>query len=150
MSSENDSKYLVYRIGNETYASPLLSIREVLEFQKPKFMPNMVQEFAGVINVRGVIVGVADMRKKFSVPTDTSRRTSMLLCDTTRGPIAAIVDSVDFVLEFSDVNIDRDPPIKMKMGSDYVLGVAKNKDQLIVIIDLHKSLTEEEFKLVAA
>lgn len=63
--NESENKFLVFSVGEELYASPLLSIREVLEFQPPKPMPNMVHYFTGVINVRGAIVGVIDLRTKF-------------------------------------------------------------------------------------
>lgn len=145
--TENDSKYLIFRIGNELYSSPLLSIREVLEYQKPKPMPNMVSYFAGVINVRGTIVGVVDLRSKFDVENKINAKTAMLLCDTERGSIAAIVDTVDSVLEFKPETLERKPAIKSKVAQDYLIGVAKNGDDLITVIDLHKSLTDEEFKV---
>ncbi|MGZ3743740.1 MAG: chemotaxis protein CheW [Pseudobdellovibrionaceae bacterium] len=143
---ENDHKYLTYKIGNELYSSPLLSVREVLEYQKPKYMPNMVSHFSGVINVRGAIVGVIDLRLKFGLPNSLGQKTSILLCDTGRGLIAAVVDSVECVQEFSDADIDRKPAIMSKVKQEYLAGVAKSKEQLITIVDLHKFLTEEELK----
>lgn len=145
--TENDSKYLIFRIGNELYSSPLLSIREVLEYQKPKPMPNMVSYFAGVINVRGTIVGVVDLRAKFEVENKINAKTAMLLCDTERGSIAAIVDTVDSVQEFKPDSLERKPAIKSKIAQDYLIGVAKSGTDLITVIDLHKSLTDEEFKV---
>ncbi|MFN3696538.1 MAG: chemotaxis protein CheW [Pseudobdellovibrio sp.] len=147
MTNENELRFLIYKIGTETYGSPLLSVREVLEFQKPKFMPNMIKSFSGVINVRGAIVGVVDMRTKFGFPEDIQRKTSMLLCDTERGPIAAVVDNIECVLEIKSENMEKEPPIRSKVPASYLMGVAKNNDQLITIIDLQKALTEEEFKL---
>ena len=147
MTNENELRFIIYKIGDETYGSALLSVREVLEFQAPKFMPNMIKSFSGVINVRGAIVGVIDMRLKFGFPDTHQRKTAMLLCDTDRGPIAAVVDCIDCVLEISESNMEKEPPIRSKVASSYLMGVAKNKEQLITIIDLQKALTEEEFKL---
>jgi purine-binding chemotaxis protein CheW len=146
---EDDSKYLVYKIGDEFYASPLLSVREVMEYQKPKFIPNMVKHFTGVINVRGSIVGVVDFRIKFNLPQKNSPRTSMLLCDTEEGPVAALVDSVDFVVDLTQNEIDLKPPIRTQIGTNYLIGVAKKGDKLITLIDILKSLTEEHLKFVA-
>ncbi len=142
-----DARFLIFKIGEETYGSPLLSVREVLEYQKPKFMPNMVRHFAGVINVRGAIVGVIDMRIKFGLKHSDGERLAMLLCDTERGAVAAIVDQVESVLTIDDKDLDLDPPVQTKLGKEYLVGVAKNQDKLITIINLHKSLTEEEFKV---
>lgn len=143
----NEMKYLVFSIGGDFYCSPLLSIREVLEFQQPKIMPNMVNYFSGVINVRGAIVGVLDMRTKFGLTSKNSSKTPLLLCDTDKGAIAAIVDSVDRVQEFTEEEIERKPPVQSRVKQDYLLGVAKSKEQLITIVDLHKLLTEVELKV---
>ena len=142
----NEEKYLVYAICNELYGSPLLSVREVLEYQKPKFMPNMAKHFSGVVNVRGAIVGVVDLRTKFGSTADVNRKTSMLLCDTETGPIAAVVDHVDCVVAFGDSDLERKPPVQSKIDQSYLLGVAKMKEKLVTIIDLNKSLSEENLK----
>lgn len=139
-------KYIVYKVGNETYASPLLSIREVIEYQKPKHMPNMVSYFTGVINVRGVIVGVVDLREKFICPSEIHPRTAMLLCDTDRGPLASVVDSVQSVIELNDENFDRNPPVKSKVDQGYLLGVAKTSLGLVTVVDIFKLVKEEQLK----
>ncbi|OFZ19495.1 MAG: hypothetical protein A2Z20_02910 [Bdellovibrionales bacterium RBG_16_40_8] len=143
---DNEIRFIIYKIGEELYGSPLLSVREVLEFQKPKYMPNMVKYFSGVINVRGVIVGVVDMRVKFGFSEDISRKTAMLLCDTDNGLVAAIVDSVECVLQITAEELDKNPPIKSRIARDYLIGVAKIKGDLITIVDLHKSLANDELK----
>lgn len=145
--NENDSKFLVFRIGDELYSSPLLSIREVLEYQKPKPMPNMVNYFVGVINVRGAIVGVLDLRIKFNTKSSIDTKTTMLLCDTERGSIAAIVDYVESVQEFRDEDLERQPSVKSKVSTEYLIGVAKRENDLVTVIDLHQALTYEEFKV---
>ena len=145
-TSETEFRFLVFSIGGEQFASPLLSVREVLEYQKPKHMPNMVNYFPGVINVRGAIVGVIDLRAKFGVPATIETRTAMLLCDTEKGAIAAIVDRVESVQEIQEVDIERKPTIKSKIENEYILGVAKTTSSLITVIDLHKSLVEDEYK----
>lgn len=139
-------KYIVYKVGNETYASPLLSIREVIEYQKPKHMPNMVSYFTGVINVRGVIVGVVDLREKFSCANEIQARTAMLLCDTDRGPLASVVDAVQSVIELNDENFDRNPPVKSKVDQGYLMGVAKTPMGLVTVVDIFKLVKEEQLK----
>lgn len=141
-------RYLIYKIGEEIYGSPLLTIREVLEYQKPKFMPNMVAYFSGVINVRGAIVGVVDLRSKFGVQeTVKELGTAMLLCDTEKGPIAAVVDAVESVQLIDDSDLDKEPPVQSKLERGYLLGVAKHKGRLITIIDLLQSLSDEKLKV---
>jgi purine-binding chemotaxis protein CheW len=144
--NESENKFLVFSVGEELYASPLLSIREVLEFQPPKPMPNMVHYFTGVINVRGAIVGVIDLRTKFGHEAKNWPRTPFLLCDTSRGAIATIVDSVERVQAFAEDQIDRHPPVATKVEQSYLMGVAKSNQELITLVDIEKLLNEQEYK----
>ncbi len=146
--NENGLKYLIYKIGEEVYGSPLLSIREVLEYQAPKFMPNMVDYFTGVINVRGGIVGVIDLRLKFKlIEKNKNSQTALLLCDTDRGLIAAVVDAVESVQLIEEKDLEKEPPIQSKIDKSFLIGVARNKDRLITIVDIHKSISFEELKV---
>lgn len=144
--TKDEQRCLIYRIGEGLYGSPLLSVREVLEYQAPKFMPNMVRHFSGVINVRGAIVGVVDLRVKFGLDGAVGPRTSMLLCDTDKGALAAIVDRVESVHEFSEADIDLKPAVQAKIEQQYLIGIGRKNENLVTIIDLHRSLTEGEFK----
>jgi purine-binding chemotaxis protein CheW len=146
VGSELDSRYLIYQIGDDTYASPLLSIREVLEYQKPQFMPNMARHFSGVINVRGAIVGVVDLRIKLGYPDELKKKIAFLLCDTESGPLAAVVDSVDAVIEISKNQIELNPPVQSKVNSKHLLGIAKKDQKMITILDIHQSLVDDQLK----
>lgn len=146
LKTEDDLRFLVFKIGDEYYGSPLLSIREVLEYQKPKPMPNMVRHFSGVVNIRGAIVGVIDLKTKFNYPTNSQSRQAMLLCDTEKGPLAAVVDVVESVILLQEKDFEKQPPVKSTTNQKYILGVAKNQKHLVTIIDLHKLLLEEELK----
>ncbi len=147
--TESENKFLVFSVGEDLYASPLLSIREVLEYQIPKPMPNMVHYFTGVINVRGAIVGVIDLRTKFGHEAKNWPRTPFLLCDTARGAIATIVDSVDRVQTFTEEQIERHPPVATKIEQNYLIGVAKSSHELITLVDMEKLLNEQEYKKVS-
>lgn len=127
---QNDNRYLIYRIGGELYGTPLLEVREVVEYQKPKFMPNMESHFSGVINIRGSIVGVVDLRSKFGISQEISKSTALLVCESEKGPIAAIVDKVESVLPINKSERESKPPILSKVDSSYLIGVAKINEKL--------------------
>jgi len=145
-TEDTEHRYLVFRIGEEQFACPLLSVREVLEYQKPKHMPNMVSYFPGVINVRGSIVGVVDLRTKFGAPSSVERRTAMLLCDTENGAVAAVVDLVESVRQIKPECIDRETTLLSKIDTRYLNGVARVDDKLVTVVDLHQSLLEDQMK----
>lgn len=142
--NEEQNRYLVFTIGGESYGTPLLAVREVVEYQKPKFMPNMADHFSGVINIRGSIVGVVDLRSKFRVTTEKENNQSLLICDTEQGPIAAVVDKVEAVVGLDDEAIEKNPPIQSKVQQEHLIGVAKYKDQLVTVIDLLKTLSTDK------
>lgn len=141
MSHEN--RYLLFQVGKELYGTPLLDVREVVEYQEPKFMPNMVSHFVGVINIRGSIVGVIDLRKRFGEKTEADQRTPMLVSDTPQGTIAAIVDRVDSVVSIEKTALDEKPPVVTSVKQEYLVGVAKSKDRLVTIVELQRLLGEE-------
>lgn len=142
-------RYLVFRVGSELYGTPLLEVREVVEYQEPKFMPNMASFFSGVINIRGTIVGVVDLRARFGAPNERSRQTGMLVCETEQGPIAAIVDQVESVQSISEQEIERKPPIVSKFRPEYLVGVAKLRERLVTLIHLKDTLSGEKLAVAS-
>jgi purine-binding chemotaxis protein CheW len=138
-----EDRFLLFWVGSELYGTPLLDVREVVEYQEPKFMPNMVGHFAGVINIRGSIVGVADLRKKFNQKTEVNRFTAFLVCDTEQGPLAATVDRVESVVSIPSQDLEQKPPVVTHVDTSYLLGIAKIKDRLATIIQLQKTMSED-------
>jgi len=132
---EEKDKYLVYRIGDEFYASRLLDFVEVIEYTKPKIVPNMSHCFSGMINLRGLIIGVVDLRKKLGIAEDFSGKPSMLICDTEVGPIGAIIDKVEYVVPFLQSEI-QDLKVERKMDKAYLKGFFQHQDNLITVIEI--------------
>jgi purine-binding chemotaxis protein CheW len=114
---EDKERYLVYRIDDDLYASPLLDFKEVIEFIKPKVVPNMPTCFSGMINLRGLIMGVIDLRIKLGILDHNPLRSSMLVCETEVGPLAAVIDKVEFVIYVSPAEI-QDLKIEGKVAID--------------------------------
>lgn len=146
----NENRYLLFYVGKDLYGVPLLDVKEVIEYQQPKPVPNMVSHFSGVINLRGAIVGVLDLRKKFSVPFDHSRTTPMLICETSQGLLAAVIDHVDSVSVISSECIDLKPPVQTKVKLDYLVGIARIAESLVCIIELKKLISDEVLVMEAA
>jgi purine-binding chemotaxis protein CheW len=143
MNDENN-RFLLFSVGGEDYGTPLLTVREVVEYQTPKYIPNMDSAFSGVINIRGTIVGVLDLRQKFNANSTVQRGVALLVCDTEQGPIAAVVDQVKAVVVLPDDKIEKQPPVRTQVKKDFVIGVAKLEDQLVTLIDLLSALSAEK------
>lgn len=147
--NENDldlDRYLIFILNEELYATPLMGVREVVEMQKPKQIPHTVPSFLGVINIRGEIVGVIDLRLRLGYEAKELGNEAMMVFDTGGGAIAAIVDAMDGVVRIPGDSIDRKPSIESRLPLDFLLGVGRVKDRLVTLIDLAKVLKQEEVR----
>lgn len=137
-------KYLIYQLGSENFATPLIEVREVIEFRAAKPIPHTSTFFKGVINIRGEIVGVLDLRERLNIK-DAAEPMAQLIFETDNGPLAAIVDRVHSVTVIQEKDLERRPAVHAA-GEDraYFLGVGKVDDRLLTVVSLRKILTPEQ------
>jgi purine-binding chemotaxis protein CheW len=141
---DDAQKFLIFQIGDELFASPLVEIREVIEFQQAKPIPHMPTFFKGVINIRGEIVGVIDLRQRLGVIGNDAAR-CQLVFETEAGPLAAIVDRVHSVSIIEESQLDRRSTIGVhSTDRSYFLGVGKFEDRIFTLISLRKLLKKDE------
>ncbi len=146
----DNHKYLLFKLNDELYATPLLAVKQVIEYQSVKSVPNTVPYFVGLINYRGQIIGLVDLKKRFQMPESESSEKTFLIFESEGGAIAAQVDFVDAVISLEDDKIEKNPNIKSKVPESYMLGVAHYNDQMITLIDLNKSFTSEDYVQVVS
>ncbi len=140
---ENKYKYLLFTVGDELFGVPLMGVREVVEPQPIKPLPNTIDHFLGVINIRGEIVGVVDLRIRFSHEPKDSALMAMIIFESAVGPIAALVDKVESVSVIDDEDVDKNPNISSNFPIEYLIGIGKIKDRLVTLINLNKVLGVE-------
>lgn len=140
-------KYLLFYLGKELYGVPLLGVKEVIEFREAKPVPNMVDYFDGVINLRGDIIGVMDLRRKLGIDPDETK--CQLIFQTQRGTLAATVDSVQSVASIPGAAIDREPNVESKIEQKYLIGVGNYNERLITLLDFSQLLTDEQLDQVS-
>ncbi len=135
-----DNKYLLFRLGDELYGTPLLGVREVVEPQAPKPIPNTAKHFSGVINIRGEIVGVIDLRTRFNHKPENGAHQALMVFSTDGGPMAGLVDRVESVISLTDKEIEHNPNVGIDVNREALIGIGKHNKRLITLIDLHKVL----------
>lgn len=138
---EEREKYLVFRIENELYASPLLDFREVIEYTPPKVVPNMAPYFAGMINLRGLIIGVVDLRLKLGYHSKSGPKPSLLICEASEGPIGATIDRVEFVIQILPSEI-QELKVEGRVNVNYLKGFIQQGEHFITILDIKKLITD--------
>lgn len=138
------NRYLLFTLGGEIYGTPLMAVREVCEFQKAKPIPHTVNSFLGVINIRGEIVGVVDLRLRLNYQAIESKSLALMVFNTEDGALGAVADALEGVAKINKNDIDPKPRIDSRVPTKYILGVGKYKGHLVTLIDLREVLEREE------
>lgn len=142
-AGEEVLQFVTFILGNEEYAVDILNVQEINRITEITIVPNSPDYVEGVINLRGKVIPVINLRKKFSFeekPTDdTSRIIIMEIQGITNG---LIVDSVSEVLRIPSSSVEAAPPISSELQSQFINGIAKLDNRLIILIDLDKLLDE--------
>ena len=134
-----------FRIGTEMYALDIMRIREIIRPQRLTPVPKAPPFIEGVINLRGAVVPVVDLRKRFEQPAaGPERRTRILICALAGKVIGLMVDEVDEVRRYTRQEIQPSPQFLRGRGSEFFLGVCRRDDQLVMLIDLEKILSSDE------
>ena len=134
-------KFLVYRLGAELYASSLLSVREVLKIPKIRFIHQMPSHFSGVINLRGKIISVLDLRVSFNISIKADQEDArILIIDLGERVIGGVVDQVVAVEIYQENMIEYNRQIKLTIESEFFTGIAKNKNGLVHLVDIGQYL----------
>ena len=144
----DEHKFIIFSLGNEIYGARLLEVREVVEALPTKIVPNTISSFIGVSNLRGQIVGVLDLRKRFSIEYQKAERPVFLVFDTPSGALASQVDKVESVSVIAPDDIEDKPNIVSTIPSKFILGIGKVDDRMVTIIDLKSVLSNEELTYV--
>jgi purine-binding chemotaxis protein CheW len=131
-----DDRYLVFRLGKELYATPLLRVREVVEPFDPKPIPNTPKFFSGVVDIRGEVVGVVDLRLRFGHGNEKQSTQALMVFSTDSGPMAALVDQVVSVITLTDKEIESRGNLGNLQNADSIIGIGKKDKKLITLIDL--------------
>ena len=134
-------KYLTFALGNEEYSVPVLKVREIIKMMEITQVPKVPPHVKGVINLRGKVIPVIDLRAKFSLPAqDYTERTCIVVVDVStsreRVMLGVIVDAVSEVLNIGAAEIDQTPDFGERVVTDYMLGLAKVKNTVKILLDL--------------
>lgn len=158
MEQENTTidinQLLTFTLDNETFAIDISKIREVLEFSHITKVPQTPDVMKGVINLRGNVVPVIDMRLKFGMeeaePTvNTCIIIMEIVFDGENIQIGALVDSVNEVLEINPELIEPPPKIGTHLKTEYILGMGKQEEKFIIILNIDKIFSQEEMSLMS-
>jgi purine-binding chemotaxis protein CheW len=144
--SKKDMLQLVsFKLREEEFGVDILQVQEIIRMQEITNVPNAPSFVEGVINLRGRVIPILDLRKRFGLEAkEHSKTTRIIVVMIGQVTVGLIVDEVSEVLRLPEDTVEPPPPIVAGIESDYIKGVGKLEDRLLILLDLNKILSGEE------
>jgi len=146
---EREGKYLTFTLANEDYGLEILKVREIIGMLDITAIPQTPACVKGVINLRGRVIPVIDLRLKFGLPPmEYGERTCIIVVEVHNGvgamQMGVVVDSVSEVLNISGADIEPAPSFGTRLHNRYILGIAKARGTIKILLDIDQVLSAEE------
>ncbi len=150
-NAERAGKYLTFRLAREEFAIQVLKVREIMGIQEITCVPHTPVYVKGVINLRGKVIPVVDLRLKFGLPSVPYDRRTCIIVVQIHGqgsdlPTGIVVDSVAEVLSIAPGEIEDTPDFGDGIETPYLLGMAKTKGKVKILLDIDRVLTTQELQ----
>ncbi len=151
--AEREGKYLTFTLDDEEYGIGILKIKEIIGIMPVTTVPQTPDFVKGVINLRGKVIPVMDLRLRFGMtPIDYTERTCIIVVEIKRSigtiQIGIVVDSVSEVLNIKGEDIEDTPTFGTKLNTDYILGMAKMEGGVKILLDIDRVLSEGEIEML--
>lgn len=137
-------KYLCFDLGQEEFAIPLLSVKEVLALPDTTPVPQAPSHFVGIMNLRGSIVSILDLRLKLGYKSEKTEQASVIIMDIEGLNLGVVVDRVNSVIAFTQDQMSPRPETGLDRSANYITGVYRKSDKLIILLDLGRALSIED------
>ena len=138
----NEIQLVVFDLATEHYGVDISDVREIMRMQTITSVPGAVGYIEGVINLRGKVLPVLDLKKRLGLKsTERTEESRIMVIDLAEGEAGVIVDAVTEVLRVSNTAIDPPSSMVSQGNSDYLRGIAKLEDRLIILLDLDRLLS---------
>ncbi|MEW5725011.1 MAG: chemotaxis protein CheW [Thermodesulfobacteriota bacterium] len=149
--NEREGKYLTFVLGREEYGIGILKVREIIGMMSVTPVPQTPSFVKGVINLRGQVIPVVDLRLKFGMPElEYTERTSIIVVEArshaSKVQIGIVVDSVSEVVNIKGEDIEDTPTFGTRLDTRFILGMAKTEGRVKILLDIDRVLTEEELE----
>ncbi|MFU2210246.1 chemotaxis protein CheW [Desulfovibrio sp. JY] len=136
---------VTFSIGEEEFGVDILSVQEIIRMMDITKVPRAPDFVEGVINLRGKVIPIIDLRRRFGLSTrDHDKHTRIIVIEINNMIVGFVVDSVSEVLRIPASTVEPPPPVVSGLESEYISGVGKLEDRLLILLDLDKLLSGEE------
>ena len=148
---QKGGKYLTFGLAEETYGLEILKVREIMGLMDITAVPRTPDFVKGVINLRGKVIPVVDLRLKFGMPeAEHTEETCIIVVNVGTVEMGILVDKVSEVLNILGNEIEDTPSFGVDVDTDFILGMGKAHGQVTILLDIGKVLTREEVAQLAS
>ncbi|MBL4591084.1 MAG: purine-binding chemotaxis protein CheW [Phycisphaerales bacterium] len=141
---------VTFKVGDEQFGVDILNVQEINRMMDLTQVPQSPPGVEGIINLRGRIIPVMSLRKRFGLTdVENSEQTRIVVVDVSGHTIGFIVDSVQEVLRIGSSTIEKTPPVSSGIDATYISGIARLENTLLILLDLHNLLPTETLNQVA-
>jgi purine-binding chemotaxis protein CheW len=142
-------EFLTFTLGPEEYAIDILKVQEIRGYEKPTTIANAPVFLKGVINLRGIIVPIVDMRIKFNVgQADYTQFTVVIILNVASRVVGMVVDSVSDVTSLNDNQIRPTPDFAATVDTQYINGLGTLGERMLIVVDIEKLMVSPEMALL--
>lgn len=146
-------KYLTFTLAGEEYGLQILKVKEIIGMMDITQLPRTPSYVKGVVNLRGKVIPVIDLRMRFGLPEkDYDQKTCIIVVEIShndeRTMMGIIVDSVSEVLNVTREDLEATPKFGVDMDTDFILGMAKGKDSVRTLLDIDEVMSAEDINLI--
>jgi len=147
---EEEHKYLTFKLADEDYGVEILKVREIIGVMDITAVPRMPNCMKGVINLRGKVIPVVDLRLQFGLEELAHGKQTCIIVVDVGKEIGIIVDTVSEVLDIEPANVAPPPSMGITMDTSFILGMGKVGDAVKILLNINKVLTADELLDVAS
>ncbi|MBW2568440.1 MAG: purine-binding chemotaxis protein CheW [Deltaproteobacteria bacterium] len=145
------TQYVVFSINQQVFGIEISKIKEVLSYRKITPLPQVEGFVRGIINLRGAVIPVFDLREKFNLPAKEYTKFHVIIVVEIAGRVmGVIVDEISDVLEIFPEEFQTTGNLPSNLRREYLKGVGKKQDEMIILLDIDRLLSPEELELVDA
>ncbi|MCH8027644.1 MAG: purine-binding chemotaxis protein CheW [candidate division Zixibacteria bacterium] len=147
--NEMGGKFLTFYIGEEEYGLEILSVHEIIGIMDVTAVPRTPRHILGVINLRGKIIPILELRLKFGLPSiDNTEETCIIVVQCSGVQMGIVVDKVSEVLDIPSEEIEDAPSFGESVNTDYILGIGKSDDNVKLLLDIDKIISSKDMELI--
>ncbi|HTZ19027.1 MAG TPA: chemotaxis protein CheW [Dissulfurispiraceae bacterium] len=144
-------KFLTFFLAGEEYGIAILKVHEIIGMMPITSVPRTPVHVRGVINLRGKVIPIIDLRLKFGMPGQTQTSETCIIVVTVHGiEIGIVVDRVSEVLNISGADIEDAPSFGAEVITDYILGIGKSQGKVKILLDIDRVLSDQELNTLAS